>query len=232
MNTPFDYKKMIPMKNYLFALLMSAPMALFGQKKIEVNETSENLGGGSHPALTVLAYVKDGEKLLKAFKEKMKDFDAKVSTKKELFADNATWKAFGPNTFDAYAKVEEVKGEGFKLMVAVDMGGAWMSSSQHGEQVRLFKTMLQEIAVKVSKDEVEDEVKVQEKLLEKEMDQQKNLEKKNTDLKNDIEDYKKKISQAESDIKTNEEEQKKKKEEIEKQKEVVKLAKEKLSKIH
>jgi hypothetical protein len=219
------------MKKYILALALIAPLSLFAQKKIEVREGSDNLNGSSHPSLTVMAYVKDGDKLLKAFKEKMKDHGGKVSTKKELFADDCEWKAFGPNAFDAYAKIEEVKGEGFKLIVGVDMGGAWMSPSQHGEQTRLFKTLLQELAVKVSKDEVEDEVRAQEKLLEKEMDQQKSLEDKNADLKKDIEDYKKKISQAESDIKTNEENQKKKKEEIEKQKEVVKLAKEKLAKI-
>jgi len=219
------------MKKILLISLGMAPIMLFGQKKIEVKEGSDNLGGGSHPSLYVTVYVKDGDKLLKLFKEKMKDFDAKVSTKKELFADDAQWKAFGPNAFDAYAKVEEVKDEGYKLVVGVDMGGAWMSPSQHGEQTRLFKNMLKELAVKASKDEVEDEVRAQEKILEKEMDQQKHLEKKNADLKGDIENYKKKITEAETDIKTNEEDQKKKKEEIEKQKEAVKLVKEKLSKI-
>lgn len=219
------------MAKYFLTILMIAPIALFAQKKIEVNEGSDNLNGSSHPSLTVMAYVKDGDKVLKAFKEKMKDHGGKVSTKKELFADDCEWKAFGANAFDAYAKIEEVKGEGFKLIVGVDMGGAWMSPSQHGEQTRLFKTLLKELAVKVSKEEVEDEVRAQEKILNKELDQQKDLESKNANLKGDIEDYKKKITQAETDIKTNEENQKKKKEEIEKQKEVVKLAKEKLAKI-
>lgn len=218
-------------KKILLAALLSLPIVSFAQKKIEVRESNENLAGSSHPALTVVAYVKDGEKLLKAFKEKMKDFGAKVSIKKELFADDATWKAFGPNAFDAYAKVEEVKGEGFKLIVGVDMGGAWMSPGQHGEQTRLFKNLLKELAVKASKEEVEEEVKAQEKLLDKQLDQQKDLEKKNKNLHQDIENYKKKISEAENDIKTNESDQTKKKEEIEKQKEVVKQVKEKMSKI-
>ncbi len=219
------------MKNSIFTLALLIPTVIFSQKKIEVNEGSDNLGGGNHPSLTVIAYVKDGDKVLKAFKEKMKDHGGKISTKKELFADDCEWKAFGPNAFDAYAKIEEVKGEGFKLIVGVDMGGAWMSPSQHGEQTRLFKTLLKELAVNLSKEEVSDEVKAAEKVLAKELDQQKDLESKNTHLKSDIEDYKKKITQAEADIRTNEDDQKKKKEEIEKQKEVVKLAKEKLAKV-
>lgn len=218
-------------KQLLLIAALAIPQVIWSQKKIEVKETNDNLGGGNHPSLTVMAYIKDGDKLLKAFKEKMKDHGGKISNKKELFADDCEWKAFGPNAFDAYAKVEEVKGEGFKLIVGVDMGGAWMSPNDHGEQTRLFKTLLKELAIKVSKDEVEDEVRAQEKILEKEMDQQKDLEKKNADLKKDIEEYKKKITEAENDIKTNEENQKKKKEEIEKQKEVVKGVKEKLSKI-
>src|SRR5688572_4044690 len=165
--------KTIMRKKYILSLALIAPLTLFAQKKIEVREGSDNLNGSSHPSLTVMAYIKDGDKLLKAFKEKMKDHGGKISTKKELFADDCEWKAFGPNAFDAYAKIEEVKGEGFKLIVGVDMGGAWMSPSQHGEQTRLFKNLLQELAVKVSKEEVEDEVRAQEKILEKEMDQQK-----------------------------------------------------------
>ena len=219
------------MKKTIIILLMSTPFVLNAQKKIEVNEGNDNLGGGNHPSLTVMVYVKDGEKVLKAFKDKMRDFDAKISTKKELFADNAQWKAFGPNTFDAYAKTEEVKDEGFKLIVAVDMGGAWMNGSEHGEQSRLFKNMLKELAVKVSKDEVADEVHLQEKSLDKLLDQQKDLENKNKDLKDDIENHKKKIAEAESNIKTNESEQEVKKQAIEKQKGVVKVVKEKLAKI-
>lgn len=218
-------------KKTLLAAMLSFPLMLAAQKKVDVNESHESIGGGNHPALSVVAYVKDGDKLLKAFKDKMKDFGAKVSTKKELFADDAEWKAFGPNAFDAYARVEEVKEEGFKLIVGVDMGGAWMSPGQHGEQNRLFKNMLKELAVKASKDQVEDEIRAQEKLLEKQMDQQKNLEEKNKDLHSDIENYKKKITEAETSIKTNEADQVKKKEEIEKQKEVVKVVKEKMSKI-
>ena len=81
-------------KKILLAAMLSFPIVLSAQKKVEVRESSENIGGGSHPALSVVAYVKDGDKLLKAFKDKMKDFGAKVSTKKELFADDAEWKAF------------------------------------------------------------------------------------------------------------------------------------------
>lgn len=213
----------------LFVLATSAQA--FSQKKIEVREGSENIGGGNHPALTVMIYVKDKDRIEKAFKSKMKDYGGKVSMKKEMFADDCSWKAFGPNTFDSYGKIEEVKGEGFQLIVAVDMGGAFMNGSEHKEQTRLFKNMLKEMAVKLSKDEVEDELKDKQKILAGLEGDQKDLEKKKENLKEDIEDYKKKIQKAEEDIKKNEEDQTKKKEEIEGAKKVVKEVEEKMKKI-
>lgn len=213
----------------LLALMATFTTPLFSQKKIEVRESNEKIGGGSHNALSVMIYVEDKDLVEKAWKSKLKDMDAKVSSKDELFADEAKLKAMGPNTFDVYSRFEVVKGEGVRLIVGVDLGGAYLSSSQHGEQFKVFKELMHEFAVKVTKDKIGDEVATQEKALEKLEDQQKDLEGENKDLKGDIEDYKKKIAEAEEKIKKNEENQKTKKGEIEAQKKVVATVKEKMN---
>jgi len=218
------------MKKIFTLTAVLAFLSAGAQKKVEVRESNENIGGSSHNAMVVTIYTKDAERIEKAFKDKMKDFDAKVSTKKEIFADNASWKAFGPNTFDVYARVDK-DGEAHKLIVGVDMGGAYLSSDSHSEQFRLFKNMIQELSVKIAKDEIAEELKLNQKTLGKLEEQQKDLVDENGDLKNDIENYKKKIAEAENKIKTNEENQVKKKEEIEKQKGVVKEVEEKLKKV-
>lgn len=219
------------MKKFFTLLFVAGTLAVSAQKKIEVREGNESIGGGSHSVLKVMIYVKDQDRIEKAFKNKMKDFDAKIKGGKEIFADNATWKAFGPNAFDVYGKIDKKGDEGFELIVAVDMGGAWMNDGEHKEQTRLFKNMLKDLAVEISKDEVGDELKEQQKILGKLEDAQKDLEDDNKDLKNDIENYKKKIAEAEENIKKNEENQKTKKEEIEKAKVVVKGVEEKMKKI-
>lgn len=202
-----------------------------GTKKVEVRESNENIGGGSHNALTVMIYVEDQDKIEKAWKSKMKDINGKVSSKSEIFADDCEMKAMGKNTFDVYARTEVVKGEGVKLIVGVDLGGAFLSSSQHGDQFKVMRDMVHDFAVGIMKDQVGDELKEQQKVLSKMEDDQKDLEKENKNLKDDIEDYKKKIQKAEEDIKKNEEEQKKKKEEIGAQTKVVEGVKEKLGAI-
>lgn len=219
------------MKKIFTLAFVAAMFSATAQKKIEVREDNASLNGGSRSALTVKIYVKNQDRIERAIKNKMKDFDGKTKSGKEIFGDNCKWKAFGPNTFDMYAKIEKDGDDGFKLIVGVDMGGAWMNSGEHKEQTRLFKNMLQELAVNISKEEVTDDLKEKQKIQANLEDDQKDLEKDNANLKNDIEEYKKKIQKAEEDIKKNEEDQKKKKEEIEKAKGEVKATEEKLKKI-
>lgn len=216
-------------KHILITALSVLALNVFAQKKIEVRESNEKIGNGNNNTLSVMIYVEDADLVEKAWKSKLKDMDAKVSTKDGIFGDDAQLKAMGPNTFDVYSRVEVVKGEGIKLIVGVDLGGAYLSSSQHSEQFKVFKGILYEFAVKITKDKIGDELSVQEKALDKLNDQQKDLEKENKDLKNDIEDYKKKIAEAEDKIKKNEENQKTKKSEIEAQQKVVGGVKEKLN---
>lgn len=220
------------MRKTLLSLVMGViTLSAVGQKKIEVRESNENIGGGSHNALTVMIYIEDQDYVEKQWKSKLKDMNGKVSSKKEIFADDCSVKAMGENTFDVYSRVEIVKGEGVKLIVGVDLGGAYLSSREHGEQFKYIKEVVHQFAIDVTKKKIGDELHDQEKVLSKIEGEQKDLEKDNSSLKSDIESYKEKIKKAEADIKTNEENQKKKKEEIEAQKKVVEAVKAKLSSI-
>lgn len=201
---------------------------LFAQK-IEVRESNETIGGGSHNSLTVTVAAKSKSDVEDAVRSFMKDMDCKTSSSKgEMFGDNGEKKEMGENAFDMYAKVEEIKGEGFKVIIAVDLGGAYMSSSQHSDQFKYMKNKVYELAVKIQKDGIGADLKTAEKLLEKQEEEQKDLEGDKKDLQNDIEDYKKKITEAESKIKENESAQEKKKEEIAAQKKVVEEFKKKM----
>lgn len=198
-------------------------------QKIEVRESSENIGGGSNNSLTVNVVAKDKDQVQDAMRSFFKDLNGKTSSSKgEYKGDDCKIKAMGENTFDIYGKVEEVKGEGFKMIIAVDLGGAFMSSSQHKDQFKIIKEKVYDLAVKVQKDAIGGDLKEAEKLLEKMEDKQKDLEKDKKNLEEDIEDYKKKIKEAEEKIKENGSEQEKQKEQISAQKKVVEEVKKKM----
>lgn len=198
-------------------------------QKIEMRESNESFSGGNHTALSVTVAAKSKSDVEDAMKSFFKDLDGKTSSNKgEYKGDDCKIKAMSENTFDIYGKVEEIKGEGFKMMIAVDLGGAYMSSSQHSDQFKIMKNKVYDLAVKIQKDGIGVDLKTAEKLLGKQEDEQKDLEDDKKDLQEDIEDYKKKITEAENKIKQNESDQVKKKEEIAAQKKVVEEFKKKI----
>ena len=191
------------------------------QKKIEVKESSENIGEGHHNSLVVNIYEASDKDVEKAWKKLMKDYKAKVSMKKVLIADDAEIKSISSNTLDIYAKAEKDKDDEVKLIVAVDMGGAFLESSMHSSEFSTFKKILYDFAVETTKEAIRGQLKDAEKEQEKLEKEQEQLAKDNENLHKDIENYKNKIAQAEMDIETNLKDQETKKKEIELQKKLV-----------
>ena len=210
---------------------------LFAQK-IKVKEENENLGGGSNPALVVVIYETDENTVEKAWRNFMKKYDAKVSNSGgEIFADNALIKDISTNTMDIYAKTKK-EDNGTKLIVAINMGGAFMSPSQHGTATNKMEKMLEDFARNLAKESIADQQKLAEKELEKLTRKQEHLVKDNEGLHNDIEKYKDKIQKAQDDIKKAEDDitknlkdQEEAKKAMEVQKKVVETVKEKANKV-
>jgi len=211
----------------IFALFFASILNIFAQKKIEVKESNENIGSGNHNALVITIYEAKINDIEKAWKKLMKDYDAKVDMGKEIFADNALVKSASTNTMDIYAKVESKKDGESVLIVAVDLGGAYMSSSAHSDQFKEIKKIVYDFAVNITKETIAEQIKNETKTLEKLQKVQEGLVKDNTDLHKDIENYKEKIAKAEKDIEKNLADQEVKKKEIETQQKVVELVTEK-----
>jgi hypothetical protein len=204
----------------IFALSLGT--TVYGQKKVQVSESGESFSTGNHNALSVMVYKGNKNDVEKAWKKEMKDLKGKVSMKKEIFADDCRMKQMGDNTFDVYARVEEVKDEGVKLIMAIDLGGAYMSSGTHGDQFKIMKDLVYKFGVDQNKAIIGLELKAAEKLLSDKQGELKDLEKEKEKLHKDIEDYKKKIEQAEKDIEENGKKQEDKKVEVKEQEKVVK----------
>jgi len=204
------------------AIALSMGLAAIAQK-IKIKESSENIGGGSHNALTVTLYEISPSDAEEAFRSFMKKYDGKRSSKDgAIFVDHATIKDMGNNTIDIYGKAQGKKGDPeITFVVAFDLGGAFLNSGDHKDQYKVAEKIVKEFAVKATKDAIEEKLKAAQKVQSNFEDEQKSLEKENKNLNDDIADYKAKITKAEQDIAKNKTEQDKKKAEIEAQKKVV-----------
>lgn len=192
-------------------------------QKIKVQETSENIGGGTHKALSVTLYNISPSDAEDAFKSFMKKYDGKRNSKDgAVFIDHALVKELSNNTIDIYGKALGKKDDKeIIFVIAFDLGGSFLNSSEHKAQYDIAERIVKEFAVKATKDAIEGELKAAQKAQSKMEDQQKELEKDKSDLESDIENYKGKIKKAEEDIVKNKADQEKKKAEIEAQKKVV-----------
>ena len=196
---------------------------------IKVSESTEHIGGNKNPAFVVSIYDASPEDVESKWKSLMKDYKGKVSTKDEVFADNAVISAVnGNNTIDVYAKAEKVKEGETKLTVAFDLGGAFLSSSNNKDKFNEAKKIVNDFAIKTTKEAISGQRKAAEKVLGNLTDEQRDLEKKQEKLNSNIEDYKakiedynKRIKEAQDDLAKNKTDQEKKKGEVETQKKAV-----------
>jgi len=211
------------MKYFFTLVFISLVTVSVSAQKIKVKQSNENIGGGSNNALVVTLYEINPSDAEDSFRSFMKKYDGKRSSKDgAIFVDHATIKDMGNNTIDVYGKAQGKKGDPeIVFVVAFDLGGAFLNSSDHKSQYDVAEKMVKDFAIKTTKDAIEEKLKAAQKIQSNFEDDQKSLEKDNKNLNEDIEDYKKKIKKAEDDIVKNKSDQDKKKSEIEAQKKVV-----------
>ena len=186
---------------------------------IKVIEGNSKIAGSRNNVLTVVIYETDFEEVIKAWKKKMKSTKVKVKTSKgEVFADNAVIKKLGDYPMDIYARTEKIVG-GSKLIVGVNLGGAFLNSKDHKEKYDAFAKFVEEFAENQIRSSIIEQVKDAEKELNSSIIKQKNLVKNKERLKNKIVGYKNDIKEAEFKISNNESDQVAQKKKIEAQKE-------------
>ena len=142
------------MKNLFTMLFVILTITSFAQRKIKVHEENEKIGSGTNNALVATIYESNKDNIEKAWKKLMKDYGAKVNMKKEIFADDATIKDLSSNTCDLFAFVRKVSDDEFEIVVGVDMGGAYLSSSEHSSKYKTMEKILKDFAVQTSVDAI------------------------------------------------------------------------------
>lgn len=199
----------------LVVVFFLSPFFSFGQTPITVTEKMEAIDGKSRNSLTVVIKDANTDDVKKAWKKKLKDLKGKVSDKTIIFGDDCQAKSMGDNTFDVYSVVEEATDEGVKLVVAFDLGGAYLSTSDHPDKYPAAEAIVKGFAVEQAKEAVNVEIAATGKVLKDFEKELSGLEKDKSKLEKDIEDYKKKIEEAKADIEKNVAAQANKKTEIE-----------------
>jgi len=212
------------MKKQILTIAVAISSLQFFAQDVKVRESNESFSNGNHNSLTVTLYVTDISMVEKEWKSKMKDFgyDKSSEKKDEYFFDNVVMKDLGNNTMDVFSKVTEQKGEKSVLLTAAfDLGGAYLSSSEHKDKFEYVKKMMRDFAVKISKEELDDQIKAAGKVLSNLQDKQAGLEKDNKGLADDITNYNAKIKKANEQIEQNKKDIETKKGEVAAQQKVV-----------
>jgi hypothetical protein len=209
------------MKTILISILVILSSIVYSQKKVKVIQGSEKFSVGRVDVLIANIYEADKNFVEKAWKKQLKKYGGKISSKSEILSTAAVIKQLGEKQVDIYAIVKNGSDETVLIEVAIDLGGAYLSKSQHPMKYKEMESILRDFAVDVSKEAVKEKIADQEKILAKFTKEQEKLEKDNTNLKQSIEDYKQKIKDAEQEIVDNEKEQENNKKVIEDQNKVV-----------
>ena len=203
------------MKNLFTLSLLVISAAVFAQGKMKVKEEVVTIDGNSRNSLTVMLIESKTDDVKKAWKKKLKELKGKVSDKTIIFGDDCKIKEMGDNSFDVYSLVEEATNEGVRLVVAFDLGGAYLSAAAHPEKYPMAEKFVYGFAVEAAKSVVSMEIEISKKILGDFVKELAGLEKAKVGHESDIKDHEKKIAKAKEEIKQNIANQTKKKTEIE-----------------
>lgn len=201
--------------------LIIALIAFGGYAQVKVEEKKVNLNGTKDGFYLTIPYG-TLKQLEKELKDELKDWSGKYDGGDVIFVDDCKLKEMGKNTFDVFAKIEANPEGGAYISIAIDLGGAFLNSSEHAAQAKVMNARLQKFGVKAAKSVVDEEIKEEEKALKEREKELEDLEKEEEKMKKEIEDYKKKIEETEKSIEEGKKNQETKKGEITEQEEKVK----------
>ena len=183
------------MKKILTITALLFTIGSFAQ--VKVTEKNVSIDGSKNGFYIELPYG-DQKSIEKSLKDELKSWKGKFSESKGIMkVDDGKRKDMGENTFDTYGKVEEKTDGGANVSISIDLGGAYLNSSEHSSQFKIMESVLQKWGVKAAKTFVDGEIKTEEKRLKERQKSLAEQEKLQEKLEKEIEDYKKKITEDE-----------------------------------
>jgi DNA repair exonuclease SbcCD ATPase subunit len=211
------------MKNYLMFAGVCFYAGMYAQS-VDTREGNDKFSTGSQNAVITTIYENKAGDVVSEWKKVLKanTYEKVSDSGNEVFGDNVLVTEWGNNTVDFYTKFTEDKNaKTIKMSVAVDLGGTYLTSAGDKNKFNYVEKMAKDFAIRMTKEPITEMVKVNAKQLEKLEGNQKDLEKTNTSLKQDVVEYKTKITKAEKELVDNGSEIEKKKSEVGVQRKVV-----------
>ena len=187
------------MKRSVF-LFLFAPVLCLAQNRISVKEEVVAIEDYSRNSLTVQVDGAVADDIKKEWKKKLKDLGGKVNDKTVIFGDDCQDKSMGDNSFDVYSLVDELTDGIVRVVVAFDLGGAYLNSTDHPDKFPAAEKLVRDFAVEQSKNLVKSEIESSEKILKALEKNQSGLEKDKEKLQKDIKDYEGKIEENKASI--------------------------------
>ncbi len=219
------------MKNQLlliFCTFLIASLSLNAQ----ISEQSKSMSEGIQNAL-VLELPDTNDKFVnKLWKKYLKGFKGGKSKKNkkenQVYTSNIKIPEIGgSDALDIYTRTTEI-GDDVQLSLWVDLGGTFLTSSEHPEEYLEGEKLLMRFGLEVTKEKIKIEIEKEENKLKKLEKTMKKLKRANDNYHRDIEQAKEKIKKAENNIEENEADQENTDKLIEEQKEMVKKVMKKL----
>jgi hypothetical protein len=172
------------------------------QAQVTVKESAKSIAGASNNTLNVMIKGGDTKALAKEVQRFMKDMGCKVNENKDgtLFGDDCEVKAMGPNTFDMHGRLDPIPGEGVDVVLAIDLGGAFLSSAAHPERFAPAREMVYRFAVEKTRDVIGQDIKKVEGVIAEKEKEQARLEADRAKLQKDLEELNARIAAAETAI--------------------------------
>ncbi len=198
----------------------------------QVREGDRLMSQGNKNSLTVdmnNVPIKVVEKYWKEYAKQFKGDTKKDRKTDEWFTDNALVPALGgANTVDMYTKFTD-NGNSTNMAMWVDLGGAYINQKDFKEKYDATEKIMLDFALSVNREQTKTLLNDQQDEQKKMEREQRNLEKKNTNLHNDIDDWKKRITKAEGELQVNLKSQEDQKKKIENQQKLVEEIQKKLA---
>jgi len=192
------------MKSITLIAAMAATTFFYAQE-VKTNEENISFSNGSHNAIVVTIPYGNKDIVEKELKSEMKDWGGKYSSSKgEMTTSGSSSKAMGDKPYDGYAKIVSDNENEVKVAFAVDLGGAYLSSKEHGSQYTATLSRVKKFGAKAAHESIDAELAVEAKVLKGMEGDKSDMLKSIESSKKDIEDYKKRITEAEQKIKDNE----------------------------
>ena len=175
--------------------------------ELQVRETTVGFKDGNHNALTIKIVGVYEKQVIEAWAKKMKKNKGKTNKNKHgVVAERVTWQSIFA-TPSTYLAKTELNLSTLTLSIAVNLGGAYLNSSDHESAYKSLEKELIAFAKELLKAQVQVELLAAKKILKKNEKKLASLQSSNARSKKNIEGWKQDITDAEADIVQNESEQ-------------------------